>query len=60
MDAGLLAETDRRSLLDVVERPDPGATWLSALSSRFDEPEPPRNISVSTRDICRASPNFTR
>ena len=57
---GLLALSDRRSALDVVDVPDPGATWLSALSSRPDEPEPPRNMSVSTRAIWRASPYFTR
>ena len=56
----LLVFSDRRSALDVMDVPDPGAIWLSALSSRFDEPEPPRNMSVSTRAIWRASPYFTR
>ena len=38
--------------------PDPGAIWLSALSSRLED-EPPMNMSVSTRAIWRASPYFT-
>src|ERR1700738_2225472 len=58
-DDGELPLSDRRSPLEVVEGPDPGAIWLSALSSR-PEDEPPMNMSVSTRAIWRASPYFTR
>jgi hypothetical protein len=50
---------ERRSPLEVAEAPDPGAIWLSALSSE-PEDEPPMNMSVSTRAIWRASPYFTR
>ena len=57
---GLLALSDRRSALDVVVELDPGATWFSALSSRPDAPWPPRNMSVRTRAIWRASPYLTR
>src|ERR1700743_2305205 len=46
----LLLLKDRRSAaLDDV--PDPGATWLSGLSSRLLE-DPPPNMSVRTRAIC--------
>src|ERR1700755_2165779 len=51
--------SDRRSALDVADVPDPGAIWLSALSSRLEE-ELPMNMSVHTRAIWRASPYFTR
>src|ERR1700761_8729933 len=53
----LLLLKDRRSaaLADV---PDPGATWLSGLSSRLLD-DPPPNMSVRTRAICFASPYFT-
>src|SRR3984957_8809427 len=51
---------ERRSPpLEVEDAPDPGAIWLSALSSN-PEDEPPMNMSVSTRAIWRASPYFTR
>src|SRR5258706_11304144 len=57
-DEELLFE-ESRSALAVAYVPDPGAIWLSALSSR-PEDDPPMNISVSTRAIWRASPYFTR
>ena len=40
----------RSAALELELRPDPGASWLSALSS--EEPEPPMNISVRTFAIC--------
>ncbi|OIQ70274.1 hypothetical protein GALL_481150 [mine drainage metagenome] len=56
---GLLLFRESRSLA-LADEPEPGAIWLSALSSRPPEEEPPPNISVSTRAIWRASPYFTR
>src|ERR1700722_17606982 len=47
--------TPRRSRLDVADVPEPGAIWLSALSSGLED-EPPMNISVNVRAICFASP----
>src|SRR5260370_33749947 len=46
----LLPFRDRRSVLDVDDEPDPGASWLLAASSEVEE-DPPMNMSVSTRAI---------
>src|SRR5712671_7914770 len=50
VDDGELLFKERRSVLAVAYVPDPGAIWLSGLSSR-PEDDPPMNISVSTRAI---------
>src|ERR1700761_8169295 len=49
----LLLLSERRS--PTLDAPEPGAIWLSALSSKLVD-DPPPNMSVSTRAICFASP----
>src|SRR5260370_23160509 len=50
VDDGELLFRERRSALAVAYVPDPGAIWLSGLSSR-PEDHPPMNIPVSTPTI---------
>src|ERR1700756_5118816 len=55
----LFAFSDRRAAaLELELRPEPGASWLSELSS--EEDEPPMNMSTRIFAIWRASPYFTR